>query len=65
MDRQSTQQGLGSTTQTAQAPAEPIRPPEVNRADDPAAKPADDRADQSKEQRPASRPHPGSPQTPR
>jgi len=31
MDRQSTQPE-GPNTQTAQAPAEPIRPPEVNRA---------------------------------
>ncbi len=61
MDRQRTNERLGSTTQTAQAPAEPIRPPEVNRVD-PAR---DDRAGERRDGRDPTRPHPGSPQTPK
>ncbi|HVT10077.1 MAG TPA: hypothetical protein VHO67_21600 [Polyangia bacterium] len=61
MDRQRTNEGLGSTTKTAQAPAEPIRPREVNRADaDPTVNP-----EPPDEKRRAQQPHPGSPQTPK
>ncbi len=63
MDRQRTNQGLGSTTKTAQAPAEPIRPPEVNRVD-PARDDPEDRAGERRDRRDPTRPHPGSPQTP-
>ena len=61
MDRQRTNQGLGSTTKTAQAPAERIRPREVDRADaHPEAGP-----ESAEDKQRAQRPHPGSPQTPK
>lgn len=64
MDRQRTQQGtIGPNTKTAQAPAEPIRPPEVNRVHAP--RPEADEEVRPDEDRSPSRPHPGSPQTPK
>lgn len=61
MDRQRTQPE-GPNTKTAQAPAEPLRPPEVNRVDPERDIPQSDRG---RDQRDPTRPHPGSPQTPK
>lgn len=62
MDRQRTQPE-GPNTKTAQAPAEPIRPPEVNRVE-PGRGGPDAGGDDRKRQDPT-RPHPDSPQTPK
>jgi hypothetical protein len=63
MDRQRTQP-LGPNTKTAQAPAEPIRPPEVNRVPPGRGSP-DAEGDDDRKGRDPTSPHPGSPQTPK